>query len=80
MLELKGLEDELKSPYPNAISAIKSILLLDLKSLMDKFKTDIKKTTQNINLENTNILYDDSKMGNFRQELDKLVSLQKETY
>jgi len=80
VLELKGLEDELKSPYPNAISAIKSILLLDLKSLMDKFKTDIKRTTQNINLENTNIFYDESKMGNFRQELDKLVSLQKETY
>ena len=43
--ELKALEDELKSPYPNAITAIKNILLLDLKSLMDKFKTDIKRTT-----------------------------------
>ena len=61
-------------------------MLLDLKSLMEKFKTDIKRTVKNLNLSNTinnkkyfsfnnctKVIFDESRIHDFKEELERLV-------
>ena len=53
-------------------------MLLDLKSLMEKFRSDIKRTVKNLCLQSTKIIYDEARVYDFRAELERMVSLEKE--
>jgi len=73
---LEGLNTALDTG--NTISVIKKICLLDLKSLMDKFRADIHKVIDSKDLDPVEIVIEEQRIINLKSELEQMVYLTKE--
>lgn len=74
--ELESLHKDIHTH--NSLTVVKKICALDLKSLMNKFKSDLTRSLQKRSTEGVAVVFDESYMDNFREVLMKMISLSKE--
>lgn len=74
--ELESLQKDVNTH--NSLGVIKKICALDLKTLMNKFKSDLTKALQKRSSEGVSIVYDQSCIDHFKDILTKMITLSKE--
>ena len=82
--KIKGTISELESLYKdvnthNSLAVLKKICSLDLKTMMNKFKSELAKALQKRSSEGVSVVFDESYSDNFKDILGKFIGLSKET-
>ncbi|CAD8058649.1 unnamed protein product [Paramecium sonneborni] len=77
--QLEFLRDSLLNS-PDPLSYFHKACRLDVKSLLDRYKSDLKKSIKSKELDPINIYIDEHKLFNLKNELSKIVKIQSNDY